>query len=203
MKKIFILLFPQIEYLDNQNNDANSFNECIKERYIKKGYEFVVVKYKYSNLGFINLIPNRCIDADVTFEESNPYTSANFRYANFNLIANKLNLKDAKHIVVGGFHCYDCVEKFSKEIYKLNNNVLIDSDLTEQFWKTKKYQQNWNIRNFKPEQKLEIILSLDCNSSHLLLQKIKKRYSHPIWGITDEMLKSLENKINPTTTYLK
>ena len=195
MKKVFILLFPQKEYLGTRQNNTFLFNECIKERYISKGYEFFVVKFKGSDLGIISLTPNRIIEADISFEQSSPVTSKDWRYANFKTIANQLNINNYEQVVLGGFHCFDCVEKFANEIVHLNNNILIDTDLTEQFWNVAQYQTDWDIREFKPEQKLERVLSLDDYTPSGILKKIKKRYENTIWGISDETIKKIEDKI--------
>lgn len=195
MKKVFILLFPQKEYLGTRQNNTFLFNECIKERYISKGYEFFVVKFKGSDLGIISLTPNQIIDADISFEQSSPVTSKNWRYANFNIIANQLNINNYEQVVLGGFHCFDCVEKLADEIFHLNNNILVDTDLTEQFWNVAQYQTDWDIREFKPEQKLERVLSLDDYTPIEILKKIKKRYENPIWGMSDETMKKIEDKI--------
>lgn len=195
MKKVFILLFPQKEYLECENIDTSLFNECIEQRYIKKGYDFFVVKFKASNLGLISLLTNKVVEADISFEQSNAISSKEWRYANFNLIANRLKINKYEKIVVGGFHCFDCVEKLANEIYKLNRNVLIDTDLTELFASVSKHQENWDIKTFKPEQKIERLFSLDDNTPPSLLKRIKTRYENPIWGIPREIINQLENKI--------
>lgn len=195
MKKVIILLFPQKEYLGTRNEDTILFNECIKQRYINKGYELFVVKYKNSDLGFISLSPNKIIEADISFEQSSPTTEKNWRYANFNLIAKNLQINNYKQVVIGGFHCFDCVEKLANEIYKLNKNVLVDTDITEQFWNVSKYQDNWDINIFKPEQKLERIIRLIDFHTSDLIKKMQSRYKNPIWGISNETLRLIENKI--------
>lgn len=195
MKKAFVLLFPQKQYLGTRKNNIFLFNECIKQRYINKGYEFVVVKFKDSDLGIVSLCPNRVIDADITFEQSSPSTSKDWRYADFNMMANQLDIGTYNQIVVGGFHCFDCVERFANEIYKLNNNILVDTDLTEQFWNVSEYQEGWNIEEFNPEQKLERVLSINDYTPSGILRKAKTRYENPIWGISNETLEKLDKKI--------
>ena len=124
MKKVFVLLFPVRSFL---GTDPSLFNQCIKERYISKGYEFFVVKFKGGGLGFVDRVPNKVVDADITFEESNSATSKNWRYADFRSIAKQLNIHDCEQVVVGGFHCYDCVEKLATSISFLGNKVLVDT----------------------------------------------------------------------------
>lgn len=195
MKKVFVLLFPQKEYLGTRKRNISLFNDCIKQRYIDNGYMFFVVKYKGSDLGFATLTPNQIVDADITFDHSSSNTTKNWRYANFNLIAKQLKIENYKQVVVGGFHCFDCVEKLANEIYKLNSNVLIDTDLTEQFWNVAEYQVGWDIKKFKPEQKLERFLSLEDYTPSSILKRVKTRYENPIWGISNETIENLDNKI--------
>ena len=76
------------------------------------------------------------------------------QYADFKYLAKILNIEDFDEIVVGGFHCFDCVEKFSNEVYKINENVLVDSDLTEMFWGTIQFQENFRFNEFNPNEKL-------------------------------------------------
>ena len=186
MKKIFVLLFPQQEYLE-ERNDPKSFNNCIQKRYLEKGYEFYVVKYKDSDLGFVSLTPNKIIEANITFKESTPYFTQNWQYANFKDLAQKLNLSGDDEVVVGGFHCNDCVEKFAKEIYSLNQNTMIDSDLTELFWGVSKYIEGWDINNYNPNLRLKNMIDRDYIEISQVDCYIEK-YSHPVWKVSKDGL---------------
>ena len=194
MKKVFILLFPQEEYLGTRKNSTHLFNECIKQRHIKKGYQFFVVRFKGSDLGIVSLTPDKIIDADITFDQSNSRGSTEWKYADFNLISSHLHIDDFSQITIGGFHCFDCVEKFASEIYKLNKNVIVDTDLTEQFWSVSQHQDRWDIAEFKPEQKLDRVFARkNCPTD--MLKQIVDRYKNPIWGISQETIESLETRI--------
>ena len=186
MKKIFVLLFPQQEYLE-ERNDPKFFNNCIQKRYLEKGYEFYVAKYKDSDLGFVSLTPNKIIEANITFKESTPYFTQNWQYANFKDLAQKLNLSGNDNVVVGGFHCYDCVEKFAKEIYSLNQNTMIDSDLTELFWGVSKYIEGWDINNYNPNLRLKNMIDRDYIDPSQVDRYIEK-YSHPVWKLSKNVL---------------
>ena len=186
MKKIFVLLFPQQEYLE-ERNDPKPFNNCIQKRYLKKGYEFYVAKYKDSDLGFVSLAPNKIIEANITFKESTPYFTQNWQYANFKDLAQKLNLSGNDNVVVGGFHCYVCVEKFAKEIYSLNQNTMIDSDLTELFWGVSKYIEGWDINNYNPNLRLKNMIDRDYIDPSQVDRYIEK-YSHPVWKVSKNVL---------------
>ncbi len=194
MKRAFILLFPQKEYL-SEVTDTQSFNDCIRLRYLNNDYDFIVVKYRESDLGIVNLKPDYVIDADITFEQSSPYTTKEWKYADFSYIAGKMPSIEYSQIVVGGFHCFDCVEKLANQIYKTNKNVIIDSDLTEMFWNVLTFQKDWDISTFKPEQKLERVLSVDRFTPSNMLKTIKERYENPIWGITQATIDKIEDKI--------
>ena len=194
MKKVFILLFPQKEYLD-EKIDIQLFNDCIKQRYLDNNYDFIVVRYRGSDLGIVGINPTYVINADISFKESSPYITKDWKYADFEYIANQTPIKNYNQIVIGGFHCFDCVEKLASQIYKTTKNVIIDSDLTEMFWYVSKFQKGWDIKVYKPELKLQKVLSNDIITPLVLLKTVKKRYESPIWGISQESIGKLENKI--------
>ncbi len=193
--KAIVILFPEREFLGTRTACITLFNKCIEKRYINNDYELVVVRYKgYRNTstytgGIINIPSDRIIDADITSNEQLT------KFANFEKIANIITEKEYEHIMVGGFHCFDCVEKLAKEIYKSNKNTTIDSDLTDHFDFISRYYKNWDINKFKPELKLEESKTLLKYPDLDLIEKIQSRYSHPIWGITKNHINSLKNKI--------
>ena len=190
MKKVFILLFPQTEY-KSQFDDPKPFNECIEKRYIQNGYEFWVVKYKESDLGFVSLMPDKVFDADITFKQSTPQFCKDWRYADFKQMAKNLSLLGVNSIILGGFHCYDCVEKFANEIYKLNPNIVIDTDLTEMFWGRSNYDESWRIEKYDPDLKLRrMIETEDFLPSEV--DGFVKKYSHPMWNVSEEVLEQIK-----------
>lgn len=194
MKKAFILLFPQKEYLTLGQSNTQLFNDCIKQRYKDKGYDFFLVKFKGSDLGFITEKPNTVIEVNISFEESNIYSSKSWKYADFKNIAKQLKIKDYSNVVIGGFHCFDCVQKLATETYKFNKNTLIDTDLTELFWNVAKYQKNWDIKHFRPEQKLERAL-FNADIPSTILNKVFERYKNPILGISSNILNQIKDKM--------
>ncbi len=196
MKNLFILLFPQKEYVTGYftEEDISLFNDCIKKRYIDKGYDFCIATFKNSNMGIVSLKPHIIVNANITFEESSPYTCKNWQYADFKNLAEKVDVDKYANIVVGGFHCYDCVEKFANEIYAVNKNVIVDTDLTEMFRNSYRYEERFNIEKFNPDLKLKRI----HNYSYIplsTLEKQKEKYQNPIWGISSKMIEMLENRI--------
>ena len=194
-EKVFILLFPQKEYLGTFQNCTTLFNECIRKRYLDHGYAFYVVKYKNSDLGIVTETPTQTFDADITFEASSPKTLKDWRYADFKFISENLPIEDCSQIVIGGFHCYDCVEKLANEIYSLNKNVLVDTDLTEQFDVISQHQNNWDIKTFQPEQKLERLFTPHDFTPSGILKNIKARFENPIWGISPDTITKLDKKL--------
>ena len=196
MKKLFILLFPQKEYVAGYftEEDISLFNDCIRKRYIEKGYDFCIATFKNSNMGIVSLKPHIIVNANITFGESNPYTCKNWKYADFKNLAEKVNVDKYSNIAVGGFHCYDCVEKFANEIYAVNKNVIVDTDLTEMFRNSYRYEESFNIEKFNSDLKLKRI----HNDSYIplsTLEKQKEKYQNPIWGISSKMIEMLESRI--------
>ena len=188
-----VILFPELDFLGTRKSCFMLFNECIKKRYLNLGYKLIVVRYKgyRENFtgGIINIPVDKIIDADITSNEQLK------KYADFEKLAHEIAKLNHEQIVIGGFHCFDCVEKLAKEVYKLNKNVLIDSDLTEKFDFVSRYYKNWEIDKFKPELKIEDSLHSFENSSLDLLQKILERYTHPIWGIDNKYIEKLKKDI--------
>ena len=196
MKKLFILLFPQKEYVAGYftEEDISLFNDCIKKRYIEKGYDFCVATFKNSDLGIVNFNPNKVVYADLTFGESSPYTCKNWKYADFKKLATKVEPIKYENIAVGGFHCYDCVEKFANEIYLTNPNVIIDTDLTELFRNTYCYEEIFNIEKFNPDLKLKRVYS-DGYIPLEMLERLQEKFQKPIWSVSSKVLKFLEKRI--------
>lgn len=199
-RKLFILLFPQKEYVKGYftDEDISMFNECIKRRYIDKGYEFCVANFQKSDLGIVKLNPDKITSADITFEESSPYTCKDWRYADFNDLTKKIQVEEYYDIVLGGFHCYDCVEQLAKEIYSINSNIIIDTDLTENFRNSYLHEEEFKLDTFNPDIKLKKIFDRDSATPLGILEQMKERYSYPIWGISKEILEVINNRIIET-----
>ena len=199
-RKIFILLFPKKEYVEGYFTceDISMFNECIKRRYIEKGYEFCVANFQNSDLGIVTLNPNKIISANITFEESSPYTCKDWRYADFNDLTKKIQVEKYSNIALGGFHCYDCVERLAKEIYSINPNIIIDTDLTEMFRNSYLYEKDFKLDTFNPNIKLRRIFAGDSVTPLGILEQMKERYSNPIWGISRDLLEVIDDRIKET-----
>lgn len=192
MKKAIVILFPEDEYL--KKSCIPLFNECIEKRYLKNNYELIVVRYKgyrqdYTG-GIVNLNADKIITADITsLEQLN-------KYADFENIAKEITKVQYKQIVIGGFHCFDCVKKLAMEVYKLNANVLIDSDLTEKFNFVSKFYSGWDIATFKPELQIEYYRKSFGWTADSLIEIFLDKHNHPAWGIPQKYIKSLQENVN-------
>lgn len=194
--KAVVILFPESEYLCSRSSCIPLFNECITKRYIEKGFDLVVVRYKgyrstsrYTG-GIINIDIDRIIDADITSIEQLT------QYADFKKIAEEINKKEYEKIVVGGFHCFDCVEKLAKQVYKLNRNTTIDTDLTDLFDFASRYYNGWDIAQYKPELRFENSRRLINNKAEIIIDQILNKYNHRIWGIPKEYMRELKEEIS-------
>lgn len=192
-KSAIVILFPEWEFLGTRQSCIPLYNKCIQNRYLNNGYELVVIRYSgYRNNytgGIVKIPAQRIIDADITFAEQQT------KYADFEKLAKEIARKDYNQIVVSGFHCFDCVEKLAKEVFKLNQNVLVDTDLTDHFNFVSKYYNNWDISTFKPELKLENTIRSFCSASPDLINRVLEKYKHPIWGIPKQYVKCLKKQI--------
>lgn len=191
MKKL-VILFPEVEFLTcDDPKIIDKYNKCIQKRYIEKGFHPFVVNYKNSK-GFYTFLNKTQIDSEIGFY------SKEALYPNFTHIVDKLGINKNDKIVVCGFHCFDCVYKLANEIYKVNKNVIIDSNLTDLFPTVIK-QKNFDIEKFNPND--EIITTLyawEYNKKvpNLVKDKLYLKYSNPVWGISKKCLKKLNSKNN-------
>lgn len=194
MKKLFVLLFPQDEYFGQDIRKPEKFNECIQKRYIDKGYEFCVVNYKGSTSNYIKIAPHKIIEADITFHESSPYFTKDFRYANFEQIADSLQANEYSKIVISGFHCYSCVQQLAEAVYSLNQKTGVDTDLTESFGACE-YRKNWDVSKYDPNLNINYFLDTSILAP-CALKAIRERSENPIWHISKKTLKRLDSEIN-------
>lgn len=207
-KKLFVFLFPEMEYMKDLDSEViKILNEAIRERYIEKGFDFIITKYKNSDIFGITEKTLRIIDADITFEESTPYKTKNWKYADFKRLADLLNPKGYAQIRIGGFHCFDCVKKLALALYEQNKEIIIDTDLTEflknrcvrvnkqktEEQKVLIYERNpiFNCKNYNIEKTFEQIA--EFIESPFELEMVAKTYGHPIFGMK-ENIKNIEEK---------
>ena len=76
-----------------------------------------------------------------------------YKYADFKNLAEKVDADKYANVAVGGFHCYDCVEKLANEL--LNRETLTGAEIREIVFgkkETKKIVKKSTTRkNAKPE----------------------------------------------------
>ena len=187
MKKL-VIVFPEVEFLTYSDPKIiDKYNHCIRKRYLLKGFHPFVVNYENSK-GFYNFLNKTPINSGIP-KATNP---------DFTKTINSLDIQKNDKIVVCGFHCFDCVYKLANEIYKLNKNIVIDSDLTDLFPSVIK-QKNFNVEKFNPNSLLINTINAWTYKNYLpstLKQKLLKRYSNPVWGVSKKYLKKLSSNKN-------
>ena len=167
--KIFLYLYPIYEfykvftfshefYEEMQRKEPfEVLNECIDERYRKKGYQVVFALYPDKEMFGINLMPNdRVIYTDITFLKASGYNEngtkkeeRDVKYPNEQYLINQLGIVD--EIVIGGFHFSDCVKRVAECCLDNGIDTLVDLDLTDLFFSLY-YQNNYFIKNeYSPE----------------------------------------------------
>lgn len=199
MKNLFVFLFPEMEYMKGGESFLPFLNDCINKRYLSKGWTFAIVKYKGSKIFGITAPPHAIVEADITFEKSSPYFSADWTYANFELIASQIGAENFDRITIGGYHLFDCVKRLADELYKINSNVTIDSDLTEMFLSQAltigrgdvppRYKDDFKPEIFDPNRKLLEVME---DMGEFIFRTLHKRYSEAVWGIDKTLLEKLE-----------
>ena len=195
-KKCFILLFPEKEYFGMKSyEELKDFFKCINVRYRRKGYSFYVAKYLSSNDEMLPYSYDKSVEADISFLQSSPYFTQDWKYADMGHIASKLKIEDFEQIVIGGFHCHDCVYKLAKAIEKLNPNVLIDTELTEFFWSNKMQAgEDFDYENFDPDAKIWRFV----NNDFVLVSSAKsavEKYQDKVYGISEEAFLALKKRL--------
>jgi len=181
-KDLFIYLYPELtcmEGCDPEGIALKERDECIKKRYLDKGFEFAVAKNRYyrHRLGH-SLFGGRNPDEFVIKEEPHRILpTEGWKNTNYMKLAQLVDPLRYNHIRVGGYHCHDCVKRFAIEAKKINKDVLVDVDLTEYFAKFLKLKPDFNFENYEPEIELGNIISI------IGMYKAKKFYSHPVFGM--------------------
>ena len=138
---------------------------------------------------------DKSVEADISFLQSSPYFTEDWKYADMGHIASKLKIEDFEQIVIGGFHCHDCVYKLAKAIEKLSPNVLIDTDLTEMFWSVKmQVGDDFDYETFNPDAQIERFVKSDF----VLVPAAKnaiERFKDKVYGISEEAFLALKKRL--------
>ena len=89
-------------------------------------------------------------------------------------------------------------ERLAKEIYSINRNIIIDTDLTENFRNSYLHEKDFKLDIFDPNIKLKRIFERDSVTPLGILKQMKERYSNPIWGISRDLLEVIDDRIKET-----
>ncbi len=85
-------------------------------------------------------------------------------------------------LIVGGFHLWDCVNKFAKYAYHSGIDVLIDEDLTEIFFDLVRKFKNRQVPIDK-EKSLELIRKELYKLDHVYIERAHKERANKPWFV--------------------
>lgn len=147
--KVFLFLYPIEQYFTSTSNahvlrrirqrglSVSYLNDIIHERYRKEKYQ--VVWMLFGNLTDIR-IPDRSSlshyihtqDGDIFVSSGVAYEGTAGHQPNPEFVLSQLPSK-ITHLVLGGFHQWDCVDKMGRFAYELRIPVIVDEDTTDHF----------------------------------------------------------------------
>ncbi len=201
MRKVFLYLYPIREYIersiqencyDNENGFENPIfvlNECIQERYRKRGFEIYFANYPDRELYGVQLSDNdNIIYTDITFNETSEYNEDSnensidqLKYPNEQYLLNQIG--DVKEIVIGGFHSDDCVKRVAEFFSSRGIDTLIDMELTDRFFHL--YKKSYFMKeNYNPANYEQYIIALGLKYHEpleILKKQIEMIYGHSIY----------------------
>jgi len=186
MKKnnVFVYLYPELSKDEGWNDSRAvvSRDQVIKKRYVDKGYEFNIARFVDDDREYgIGVQPDRVI------------RSTGWKDANYQALAERVNPENYASVRVGGYHCFDCVRRFALELYKLNQNVLIDTDLTEYFV-YRIEDENFDYENYDLEKAFNNFTKSVLKYDGFIdpkMQVVAERCVHPVYGMKDMVEKKL------------
>lgn len=159
--KVFIFLYPTAEYIDLfigldcdrseplpdslrqyliRQHNPRYINDLVRERYRKQDYQVVWLFQGTSSDNielcqkseFIEILADDIIAPSFSWEY----------HADAERVVAYLsdNLSEAiEKVELGGYHRFDCVERFAKSLYRLGMDVHVDEDLTDDFFLQMRY----------------------------------------------------------------
>lgn len=210
MKRVFLYLYPIQEYIkffmfrkDSYYDEMNIkrplpiLNETIDKRYRNLGYEIVYAIYPDKEIFGIDIKDtDRIIYTDVTFEEASAIDSKgnekkNFvpKYPSEEYLLNQLG--DVDELVVGGFHCFDCVKKVANVSNDLGIPTTVDIELTDLFFNLYK-EDYFEIDNYDPNRFKDFMINkLGPKGIEFKTRLFERNYSDPIYGFNKKETKKL------------
>ena len=209
MRKVFLYLYPIEEFTkmflfhDDSLYDEWSverplpiLNDTINKRYREKGYQVVFALYPDKELyGVQKKNEDMIIYTDILFSEASAYDENgnkknNFvpKYPNERLLLEQIGIID--ELVVGGYHCMDCVKRVAEVALEHGIDTLVDLDLTDLFFNIYKQKDYFDLENYSPERfKLNMINRFEDGRMDLEERLFNNNYSSPVYGFTKECIK--------------
>ena len=108
-------------------------NLCINLRYRQKGFSIIYALFdKHPMSMVVDLYPgDKVLRVGKDFASFNTKTQDGSNYPNPDLLLDKLT--EFQTLRFGGFHLWDCVNRFAGRAYERGFDTLVDEDLTELF----------------------------------------------------------------------
>ena len=167
--KVFLYLYPIEEFYkvflfsddfyeeEQREKPLLVLEQCIDERYRKRGYQIVYVLYPDKKMfGIKPKIGDQILYTDVTFEEARGYypdgsrkVEWDIKYPNEQCFVDQLNGVD--QIVIGGFHFSDCVRRVAECFLENGVDTLVDLDLTDLFFSLYYEKDYFKKDEYSPE----------------------------------------------------
>ncbi|TSC72722.1 MAG: hypothetical protein G01um101438_439 [Parcubacteria group bacterium Gr01-1014_38] len=195
--KVFLFLYPIREYiregqvgrwhqdLRKKGYDPGRLNELIDARYREKDYQVVWVLFgephapdqpnmrNLSPLVTIYLGEDAAISCGVTFEEH----VREKRYPDPASILTQLPVP-IDHLVLGGFHQWDCIDTLAEYAHKQGLDVFVDEDCTECFFSRTMMFGAIPLHRTRKEQAAEVTRGLTGSD---FIERIRKRRKSRPW----------------------
>lgn len=213
MKKVFLYLYPIEEYTKmflfsndvlydewNVKRPLPILNECIQKRYRDKGYQVIFALYPDKEMfGIEQKEEDKIIYTDILFAENsaideNGKDKQNFipKYPNEQLLIKQVG--NVEELVIGGYHCSDCVRRVGERALLMGINTIIDLDLTDLFFNLYTREEYFKIEEYSPKKYKEYVL----NEAERCGEKFAERnfnnmYSSLVYGFDTDNLER-ENK---------
>jgi hypothetical protein len=126
---------------------SKKLNSCIHHRYRRRGFQIVFLMADYEfEIGYV----------DVKSEDQVVYVRDKIKDGRFypapGHVLKKILPVDILRI--GGFHMWDCVQKFAKAAHNKGVDTLVDEDLTE-FFGFRMHERDFRVKtypNYKPSE---------------------------------------------------